>query len=288
MVKVRAGSFSAALSSDQQLFVWGRGVFGEFYTPHRVKSVNKLDMLDFQLSKGGIALILTRHGTVYSWGANDFGQLGHGDYKTRATPERIDALDGKRVTQLAVGHEFVVALGLTMPQREYEKAASKKNQSILRQQPSSKQPSGSKSTRNRTGRTKTSRTRKDMEFRGPASLGGGGLVSDFNKTSYSSSKISFKDPNRRRDGGSGDRGKFKDMQALLGPKTYKKSKSSSRLLPSASGASRAQRKAAKDTHSSRLSQSQRKSPIRSARGTAKDRSASGRSGRSQQYAQAET
>jgi hypothetical protein len=47
MVRIRAGSFSAALSADQQLFVWGRGIFGEFYTPHRVKSVNKLDILDF-------------------------------------------------------------------------------------------------------------------------------------------------------------------------------------------------------------------------------------------------
>ena len=115
MVQVRAGSFSAAMSQDQQIFVWGRGIFGEFYTPHRVKSVNKLDILDFNISKGGAALILTRQGTLYSWGYNDFGQLGHGDYKERATPERIDFLDGKRVTQIAVGHEFVIALGLTMP-----------------------------------------------------------------------------------------------------------------------------------------------------------------------------
>jgi len=80
-----------------------------------VKSVNKLDILDFQLSKGGIALILTRQGTCYSWGFNEYGQLGQGDYKERATPERIDGLDNKRVTQIAVGHDFVVALGLTLP-----------------------------------------------------------------------------------------------------------------------------------------------------------------------------
>ena len=60
IARVTAGSFSAALSVDQQLFVWGRGIFGEFYTPHRVKSVNKLDILDFQISKGGSAYILTR------------------------------------------------------------------------------------------------------------------------------------------------------------------------------------------------------------------------------------
>jgi len=87
MVQIRAGQFSAAMSTDQQLFVWGKGIFGEFYTPHRVKSVNKLDILDFQISKGGTAIILTRQGTLYSWGYNDYGQLGHRDYKERATPE---------------------------------------------------------------------------------------------------------------------------------------------------------------------------------------------------------
>ena len=80
IVKVRAGSFSAALSIDQQLFVWGKGIFGEFFTPHRVKGASKLDIFDFQVSKGGSAFILTNDGEVYSWGNNESGQLGHGDY----------------------------------------------------------------------------------------------------------------------------------------------------------------------------------------------------------------
>jgi len=36
--RVRAGSFAAALSAEGQLYLWGSGVFGEFFTPHRVKS----------------------------------------------------------------------------------------------------------------------------------------------------------------------------------------------------------------------------------------------------------
>ena len=105
------------------MFVWGRGIFGEFYTPHRVKSIQKIAVLDYQISKGGLACILTRQGTVYTWGDNELGQLGHGDYKSRATPERLDGLDEKRVTQTALGNEFVVALGLTLPQKEYVKTA---------------------------------------------------------------------------------------------------------------------------------------------------------------------
>jgi hypothetical protein len=39
----------------------------------------------------------------------------------------VDGLDGKRVTQITLGHEFVIALGLTMPQKEYDKVAFKRN-----------------------------------------------------------------------------------------------------------------------------------------------------------------
>jgi alpha-tubulin suppressor-like RCC1 family protein len=47
IVKIRAGLFSAGLSAESQLYIWGSGAFGEFSTPHRVKSVNALEVLDF-------------------------------------------------------------------------------------------------------------------------------------------------------------------------------------------------------------------------------------------------
>ena len=47
ILSVRAGSFSAAMSQDHQLYLWGTGSFGQFYTPHRVKSVTKFDLMDF-------------------------------------------------------------------------------------------------------------------------------------------------------------------------------------------------------------------------------------------------
>lgn len=260
MVKIRAGSFSAALSADQQLFVWGRGIFGEFYTPHRVKSVNKLDILDFQISKGGIAALLTRKGTIYSWGYNDSGQLGHGDYKERPTPERIESLDGKRVTQIAVGNEFVIALGLTMPQKEYEKLA-KKNSGILRQNPSV--ASTTKSSKGRSGsRGRLQRNRSQSKKFLHQNL------SDFNQTHFSQSQISFKERNRRKDCCSGDRDKLKDVKAPLpfqnlgGPplaKPYKKSKSSSKLS-SVPAAAKVYSKPKKDGS---IYLSHHKSPLRS-------------------------
>jgi alpha-tubulin suppressor-like RCC1 family protein len=80
MISVRAGSFSASLSNDGQLYVWGQGLFGEFYTPHRIKSARSLDVLDFKIANGGTAALLTRSGKLYTWGPNDSGQLGLNDF----------------------------------------------------------------------------------------------------------------------------------------------------------------------------------------------------------------
>jgi hypothetical protein len=51
---------------------------------------------------------------------------------SRQTPARIKNLEGKKVTSIGLGDDFVIALGLTLPQKEYEKLA--KANGILRQQ----------------------------------------------------------------------------------------------------------------------------------------------------------
>lgn len=105
---------------DHQLYLWGTGSFGQFYTPHRVKSVNKFDMTDFQLGRAGFIAVVTRAGEVYTWGANDAGQLGLRDTIARSTPHRVEALNNKKVTLLCCGRDFVIALGLTLPHSELE------------------------------------------------------------------------------------------------------------------------------------------------------------------------
>lgn len=47
VTKIRAGGFNAALSSENQLYVWGRGKFGDFFTPHRVKFFENYTIKDF-------------------------------------------------------------------------------------------------------------------------------------------------------------------------------------------------------------------------------------------------
>lgn len=79
MIKIRAGKFSAALSSEGLLYFWGEGEFGKFHSPHLMKSEKKLEISDFQISRGGLAALITRTGQIYSWGPNELGSLGHGD-----------------------------------------------------------------------------------------------------------------------------------------------------------------------------------------------------------------
>ena len=71
IVKVRAGSFSGALSRDNQLYVWGCSIFGDFFTPHRVKSVNTIDIDDFKIGRTGFIAVLTSRGQIFTWGQND-------------------------------------------------------------------------------------------------------------------------------------------------------------------------------------------------------------------------
>lgn len=110
---VEAGSFSASISEEgSNLFLWGTGSFGEFLTPHRVKKIRG-ETVEVSLGSGfGVALSV--HGFLYSWGDNCNGELGQGDYILRSTPQLMGQLDTKRVTTIACGDNFVIALGQTM------------------------------------------------------------------------------------------------------------------------------------------------------------------------------
>jgi len=60
--------------------------------------VNKFELADYQLGRTGFIVVLTRAGELYTWGANEAGQLGQKDTISRSTPLRIEALSNKKVT----------------------------------------------------------------------------------------------------------------------------------------------------------------------------------------------
>jgi len=80
MGKIAAGSFSASVSSDAgELYIWGSGPFGEFITPHRVKTLSGPAK---EVSIGNnFGIALGHDGSLYSWGVNSFGELGTGDFR---------------------------------------------------------------------------------------------------------------------------------------------------------------------------------------------------------------
>ena len=96
--------------------MWGLGVFGNFTTPNRVKSFKNEKIKDFRISNGGSIFVLTEKGKVYSWGDNSFGQLGQNDHLMRDKPTKIAKLDPKKVTQIAPGKLFAIALGENIEQ----------------------------------------------------------------------------------------------------------------------------------------------------------------------------
>jgi alpha-tubulin suppressor-like RCC1 family protein len=53
-------------------------------------------------------------GIAWSWGVNGKGELGTGDQDSRAPPYPVLNLKGKKVSSIACGNEFVIALGNTV------------------------------------------------------------------------------------------------------------------------------------------------------------------------------
>jgi len=110
--KIAAGNHSAAISENGDLYLWGTGSFGEFLQPQKITGIRHI-LVDVSVGSGfGSAVDMT--GTIYSWGTNKNGELGLGDYETRFTPTVITSLQGKKVTAIACGGNFAIALGSTI------------------------------------------------------------------------------------------------------------------------------------------------------------------------------
>ncbi len=75
MKTVAAGGFSGSISMDSgDLYLWGSGVFGEFLTPHRVKTIHGSTVGVSIGNQFGAAI--NKSGGIYTWGTNNSGELG--------------------------------------------------------------------------------------------------------------------------------------------------------------------------------------------------------------------
>lgn len=117
-VAIAAGSRHAlALKEDGTVWTWGSNEMGELgnnttvacsYQPVRVIWTNGVSAI----SAGGMHnAILKKDGTVYTWGANTYGQLGNGKTTNSKVPVRVTiSSDYGKITAISAGEEHCLAI----------------------------------------------------------------------------------------------------------------------------------------------------------------------------------
>nr|XP_036877066.1 E3 ISG15--protein ligase HERC5 [Manis javanica] len=112
IIRITCGDYhSLALSKGGELFAWGQNSYGQLGvgrifastpTPEIVEHLSGVPLV--QISAGEAhSMALSMSGNIYSWGRNDFGQLGLGHTKNKESPSLIEALDNQKVEFLTCG-----------------------------------------------------------------------------------------------------------------------------------------------------------------------------------------
>jgi X-linked retinitis pigmentosa GTPase regulator len=109
VVKVEANYNSACISAEGELFMWGKGSFGEFGFPQKIMTISgKVKDVSLGLTVG---VATDEQGIAWTWGPNENGELGVGDQEARVHPFPVLGLKGKSVTAAQCGDSFTVCLG---------------------------------------------------------------------------------------------------------------------------------------------------------------------------------
>ncbi|KAK2490179.1 hypothetical protein MC885_007775, partial [Smutsia gigantea] len=119
IIQITCGDYhSLALSKGGELFAWGQNSYGQLGvgrifastpTPEIVEHLSGVPLV--QISAGEAhSMALSMSGNIYSWGRNDFGQLGLGHTENKESPSLIEALDDQKVEFLTCGGFHTVLL----------------------------------------------------------------------------------------------------------------------------------------------------------------------------------
>ena len=89
----------------------GHGSFSHQALPKKVEAMRSKRIED--ITAGMEHSLVLAGGELFSFGANDFGQLGHGDYQNYAVPKKVEWFSGKHIMLMSAGgdHSLVVADG---------------------------------------------------------------------------------------------------------------------------------------------------------------------------------
>ncbi|XP_076233389.1 E3 ubiquitin-protein ligase HERC2 [Calliopsis andreniformis] len=120
IIFIACGStYSAALSSNGELYSWGRGDYGrlghgnseDVTIPTLVSALNGHMVVYVACGSGDSqTLCVTASGIVFSWGDGDYGKLGRGGCDGSRTPKIVDKLLDINVAKVYCGGEFSAAL----------------------------------------------------------------------------------------------------------------------------------------------------------------------------------
>ncbi|EHH53834.1 E3 ISG15--protein ligase HERC5 [Macaca fascicularis] len=105
------GNLSRFIVRGGELFAWGQNLHGQLGVGRKFPSTTTPQIVEHlagvplaQISAGEAhSMALSMSGNIYSWGKNEFGQLGLGHTESKDSPSLIEALDNQKVEFLACG-----------------------------------------------------------------------------------------------------------------------------------------------------------------------------------------
>ncbi|XP_050578084.1 E3 ubiquitin-protein ligase HERC2 [Bombus affinis] len=112
-------TYSAVLSSNGELYTWGRGNYGRLghgnsdnvLIPTLVTALNGHMVVHVACGSGDSqTLCVTASGIVFSWGDGNYGKLGRGGCDGSKTPKIVDKLLDINVAKVYCGGQFSAAL----------------------------------------------------------------------------------------------------------------------------------------------------------------------------------
>ncbi|XP_049741700.1 E3 ISG15--protein ligase HERC5 [Elephas maximus indicus] len=117
LAQISAGeAHSMALSMSGNVYSWGKNDFGQLGLGHTDSKdspslIEELDNQDveFLTCGGSHTALLTKDGLVFTFGAGQYGQLGHNSAQNEPRPRLVTELVGNRVTQIACGRDHTLA-----------------------------------------------------------------------------------------------------------------------------------------------------------------------------------
>ncbi|XP_025973656.2 E3 ISG15--protein ligase HERC5-like [Dromaius novaehollandiae] len=119
IVQIACGDHhSMALSRGGELFTWGQNAHGQLGVGGQVTCTAKPQLVDglkgialAHIAAGGAhSLVVSLSGAVYSWGKNDFGQLGLGHMEDRDHPSYVEALQHWKTVFISCGADHTAVL----------------------------------------------------------------------------------------------------------------------------------------------------------------------------------